>query len=132
MAKKILWILNLWLPPLLWAGMIFRFSSGSIPAASDVYWQDFIVKKVGHMILFAILAILFYRALVGEGVDRKKAAISAVLIALIYGAVDEFHQTFVPTRSGAIRDIGIDSIGIFISFLYTKIHLSKLVKKRLI
>ena len=126
MAKKILWFLNLWLPPLLWAGMIFRFSSGSIPAASDVYWQDFIVKKVGHMILFAILAILFYRALVGEGVDRKKAAISAVLIALIYGAVDEFHQTFTLGREARFRDTVIDGVGAALAVFLIYKYISKL------
>ncbi|KKS04101.1 MAG: VanZ family protein [Candidatus Woesebacteria bacterium GW2011_GWE1_41_24] len=106
--------------------MIFRFSSGSIPAASDVYWQDFIVKKVGHMILFAILAILFYRALVGEGVDRKKAAISAVLIALIYGAVDEFHQTFTLGREARFRDTVIDGVGAGLAVFLIYKYISKL------
>ena len=126
MAKKILWFLNLWLPPLVWAGMIFRFSSGSIPAASDVYWQDFIVKKVGHIILFAVLAIFFYRALIGEGVNRKKAAILAVLISLTYGAVDEFHQTFTLGREARLRDTLIDGVGAGVAIFLIYKYISKL------
>ena len=111
MAKKILRLLNLWLPPLLWAAMIFQFSSGTIPKASSDVWMDFVIKKTGHIILFAVLAILFYRALLGEGVNRKRAAYFAVLIAIFYGAVDEFHQSFTQGREARLRDTFIDGLG---------------------
>lgn len=123
MAKKILRLLNLWLPPLVWAAMIFQFSSGTIPKASSDFWVDFVIKKTGHIILFAVLAILFYRALLGEGVNRKKAAYFAVLIALFYGAVDEFHQSFTQGREARLRDTFIDGVGagfaIFMIYKFT-------------
>lgn len=78
------------------------------------------------MILFAILAILFYRALVGERVDRKKAAISAVLIAFVYGAVDEFHQTFTLGREARLRDTLIDGVGAGIAIFLIYKYVSKL------
>ncbi len=110
-AKKILKFLSLWLPPVLWAAMIFKFSSGIVPSASQVYWQDFIVKKIGHVILFAVLAILVYRGLIGQGVGRKKAAISAVLISFMYGVSDEVHQMFTQGRESRFRDTLFDGIG---------------------
>jgi hypothetical protein len=126
--KKIIKFCNLWLPPLLWAGLIFKFSMGSIPVASPVYWQDFVFKKSGHVILFATLAILVYRALIGENVDRKKAAILATIIALFYGATDEFHQMFTQGREARIRDVVIDGFGggIVMSSIYS--FVSKLPK----
>jgi len=118
--NKILNFLGLWLPPILWAIMIFRFSSGNVPSASENYWLDFIVKKIGHVILFATLAILTYRGLLGEGVSRKKAAIWAVFISFSYGITDEFHQTFTQGREARFRDTVIDGFGagLAIYFIY--------------
>lgn len=111
MGKKILRFLSLWLPPLLWAAMIFKFSSGRVPIASQVYWQDFMVKKTGHVILFSTLSVLIYRGLIGGGVNRKKAAILAVVISLLYGASDEFHQMYTQGREARVRDVLIDGTG---------------------
>ncbi len=111
MEKKIIKFLNLWLPVVLWAGLIFKFSSGSVPSASQIYWQDFAVKKAGHVLLFGIFAVLVYRGLTGQRLNRKKAAIWAVFMAFFYGATDEYHQMFTQGREARIRDILIDGVG---------------------
>jgi hypothetical protein len=120
--NKTLRFLSLWLPSVLWAALIFKFSSGSVPSASQVYWQDFIAKKIGHFILFAILSVFVYRGLIGEGVNRKKAAILAVAVAFLYGASDEMHQMFTQGREARIRDVLIDGLGaaatIFLIYKY--------------
>lgn len=119
----------MWLPPILWAVMIFKFSSGRVPVASQVYWQDFIVKKTGHVILFSTLSVLIYRGLVGEGLNRKKAAILAVITAFLYGASDEFHQMYTQGREARIRDVLIDGTGAgLITFIVYK-FVNKLPKK---
>jgi len=45
-------------------------------------------------------------------------------LAMLYGMTDEFHQTFVPTRTGQPRDVLIDLIGItcVMIFLYKRQH----------
>lgn len=129
MAKKILKFLSLWLPPVLWAAMIFKFSSGTVPSASRVYWLDFIVKKAGHIILFATLAILVYRGLIGQGVGRKKAAILAVLISFTYGVSDEIHQMFTQGRESRFRDTVIDGVGAGIAMYLVYKFVSVLPKK---
>jgi VanZ family protein len=108
---KIVRSLNLWLPAILWAGLIFKFSSGTVPSVSQIFWQDFAVKKVGHFLLFGVLAVLIYRGLLGQGLSRKKAAMWAVFTAFFYGATDEFHQMFTQGREARVRDIFIDGIG---------------------
>jgi len=128
MKKKILLKLNFWLPVVLWMALIFHFSSGSIPVASTVYWQDFTVKKTGHMLLFGALAILIYRALVGEGMNRKKAAIWAVVLSTFYGGTDEFHQMFTQGREARVRDVFIDGIGASIFTYLTYRILPKMPK----
>ena len=121
MKKKVIKLLNLWLPVVLWAALIYKFSSGIIPTASQVYWQDFAVKKVGHFLLFGVLAVLIYRGLIGQGVARKNAALLAVLLAFMYGATDEYHQMFTQGREARVRDVIIDGVGagIVIFFIYS-------------
>jgi VanZ family protein len=122
MSNKILKQFSAWLPVLLWAILIFHFSSETIPVASSVLWQDFAVKKTGHILLFGALGILVYRALIINGVEKKRALIWAIILAIIYGASDEFHQMFTEGREARIRDVFIDGLGATIfSFLTYKI-----------
>jgi VanZ family protein len=48
-------------------------------------------------------------------VRLSAALVSAAAIALAYAIVDEYHQSFVPTRHGAISDVAIDALGIGIA-----------------
>ena len=127
--RKIIKFLDLWLPVILWAALIFKFSSGTVPVASTVYWQDFAVKKTGHVLLFGALAILIYRGLIGEGVSRGKAAIWAVLMAFLYGATDEYHQMFTQGREARVRDVFIDGVGAGILIFLVYRYLPKFPKK---
>lgn len=109
--------------------MIFKFSSGQIPKASGAFWLDFVIKKAGHLILYAALAVLIYRGLIGEGVGRKKAAILGAVFAFLYGVSDELHQTFVQGREARFRDTVIDGFGAsFFMFLIYK-YIGKLPGK---
>lgn len=109
--QKIFKILNFWLPPILWASAIFTVSSFSVGSSSEFYWKDFVIKKTAHIIEYGILATLVYRALVNYGVLKKKAMIYACLAALLYGATDEFHQSFTPGRGPKVTDVAIDTAG---------------------
>jgi|SRR3989344_552397 len=134
MVKKLWFFLFYWLPPLSLMTIIFILSSRQSISVGKSYEVNFVTFKSMHILEYTLLYFLLFRAYYRSFKKNNKNYIFvlAVITTLVYATFDEFHQTFVPTRSGAIRDIGIDSIGIFISFLYTKIHLSKLVKKRLI
>ncbi len=129
MNKKILRQLDLWLPVAVWAYLIFNFSSGTVPVASGVFWQDFAVKKTGHMILFGALAILIYRGLLGENIPKKKAAIWAVILAFFYGASDEIHQMFTQGREARVRDVAFDTLGAGIVVFLMYRFLQKLPKR---
>ena len=129
MKDKILKEVSLWAPPVLWALLIFHFSSGTVPVASPVYWQDFAVKKTGHVLLFGFLSILVYRALRGDGFDRKKALIWAIIFATVYGGTDEFHQMFTQGRESRVRDVFIDAAGAIVATFIVYEFLPKLPKQ---
>ncbi|KKR10709.1 MAG: Acetobutylicum phosphotransbutyrylase [Candidatus Woesebacteria bacterium GW2011_GWA1_39_21] len=104
-------ILQFWVPFLLWAAVIYSFSSSDAIKTSAVHWQDFIVKKTAHITEYFIFALLLYRALVNSRIAPKNALICVLVTALLYGTSDEFHQTFTPTREPTIRDVLIDFCG---------------------
>jgi VanZ family protein len=109
--QKINFFIIYYLPVIAWASLIFKLSSGTVPSASAVYWQDFVVKKLAHVTFFGFLSFLIYRALVASGVDKKKAVITAIVLTILYGATDEFHQSFTQGRESRLRDIGFDTLG---------------------
>jgi len=84
----------------------------------DFEFIHFIVRKCGHLSEYAVLALLNLRAVkrsqcdAGRGWSWKAAGIS-LLIAAIYAATDEWHQSFIPGRTAALADVLIDSSGAF-------------------
>jgi len=104
-------VLKYWLPPILWGLVIFSFSSLQVGSSNEIYWKDFLFKKTAHIVEYAILAILLYRAMIGSDMDKKKALIISIVVASLYGFTDEFHQSFTPGREPKIRDVAIDTLG---------------------
>ncbi|OGK21236.1 hypothetical protein A3C23_01855 [Candidatus Roizmanbacteria bacterium RIFCSPHIGHO2_02_FULL_37_13b] len=118
-----------WLPASLWMALIFILSSRPKIGIMQNTGLDFIIFKSLHVIEYAILFFLIFRALHKTShISVKKQFIASFLIAFFYAVSDEFHQTFVPSREGRIRDIFIDSIGISLSFAFIKGKLDLIFK----
>jgi VanZ family protein len=97
-----------WLPPLLWAALILILTSipGShIPASP---FRNF--DKVVHLTIYGVLGWLTARSWAN---GSRVAATALVALALVscFGALDEWHQQFIPQRSMDILDWTADSIG---------------------
>jgi VanZ family protein len=75
----------------------------------------FIVRKAGHIIEYAILALLVLRALrilrPAPTPWSWPLATITLLLAAAYGATDELHQRFVASRESSLHDVVIDSSG---------------------
>ncbi len=69
---------------------------------------DYPVRKCGHASEYAMLGMLCLGTLMAFGHARGKAFVLALPIGIFYAASDEFHQLFVPGRSGQITDVMID------------------------
>lgn len=100
-----------WIPSLCIMIFIFVASNRSHVQASETPLYNFIILKTFHACGYALLTLTNAYALNQMG-KRNKSWLLAALFALAYSISDEFHQQFIPTRSGSIRDIGIDLIGI--------------------
>jgi len=92
-----------WLPVLVWAAVIFTFSS--IPSLSTgLGGWDTVLRKGAHMTEYAILGALLLRAF-----GRETPAFAA---GVAYAASDEVHQHFVRGRHASPVDVLIDAVGV--------------------
>lgn len=100
------------LPVILW--MLVIFASSSIPADQFPKVKFWVWPKLVHLFFYIVLCFLVHRALTHQTRYPRLAVHSfffAILIALLYGATDEFHQLFTPGRHGSISDVLIDGFG---------------------
>lgn len=127
-------LLRAWLPPLLWMLAIYIGSTDAlssqhtsrflgpflrwlIPGISDaaIHGAQYVIRKIGHLTEYAVLALLFHRALRMAWSWRPgwnwRAAGIAFVLAAAYAVTDEFHQGFVATRYGSPFDVVIDATG---------------------
>ena len=110
--------------------MVVIFTFSSIPSAElpDFDWADRIVKKGGHALGYGLLALSYLRALKGDHKGfNTRWLITAWVMATLYSATDEFHQSFVPGRHPAATDVLIDAVGAATALM---IHHSMLRTKR--
>ena len=78
---------------------------------------EFVVRKGAHMFSYCLLAVLLFMSIYEK--DIKKAIIIAFIGTFLYACSDEFHQLFIPGRSGEFRDVMIDSLGSTIGLILT-------------
>ena len=121
-------IILLWLPPIIWASIIFMFSAHPSVRTSEIHWQDFIIKKSFHFFIFAVLCLFLYRAF-RETNNKKKSGYLSFFITSFYGATDEIHQSFTSGREPALRDFLIDSAGALFTIYLIYKYLPKLPEK---
>lgn len=120
--KKFISILPRWIPALLMMGIIFLFSSRTGTELPDFLSWDYVVKKASHVIGYGLLATAFYFALRFAPKNRWLAW----LLAILYSATDEFHQSFVPGRHPSFVDILVfDNLGAVIALCLSSTFVRK-------
>ena len=69
------------------------------------------IRKLAHVTEYAVLALLVARAL--DRPWRTRDAIAAIALAFcaVHASLDEWHQTFVPSRVGCVADAFLDTFG---------------------
>jgi VanZ family protein len=101
-----------WIAVVFWMGVIFALSGTPSFASPFAPVYNFILRKLAHLTVYAVLTVLLFRALRLHAARPTHAWLLAMLVAAVYACSDEWHQTFVPGRGGTVRDVVIDSMGI--------------------
>ena len=95
--------ISLWLPVIVWAAVIFTFSS--IPGlGTGLGGVDTILRKGAHIAEYAIFGLLLLRAIGRE--------LPALALGAAYAITDEIHQHFVGGRHASPIDVLIDTVGL--------------------
>lgn len=129
-------ILKVWLPSVIWVAIIAiestNLGSGSHTAqllypilhflfgmkmARVAFWNN-LLRKTGHVIGYAIMSVLFFRSWRGTFPRLSTQwclqwATIALLSTALVASLDEWHQSFLPSRTGAVRDVILDTAAAF-------------------
>ena len=126
------------MPVVAWMLLIFAGSSDVLSAEHTsrflipfLRWLDptisynailaihFTLRKLGHFCEYAVLAALLWRALRGtfSELSNRLVCTSTFLIAAAFAASDEFHQSFVPSRTSSAHDVMVDCLGAITAIL---------------
>ena len=121
-----------WLPVILWMCFIFwmsteAYSSYNTFSLTETILQFLfprissyevglihaVIRKGGHVIEYFILSLLLFRAFRGGSTASWKWrwSLFGVIGVALWAISDEWHQSFVPTRTASVIDVGIDTAG---------------------
>jgi VanZ family protein len=91
-----------------------------------------VIRKCAHVTEYAILALLLWRAVRSLPALSVKMSLSfgaALLGCAVFAATDEFHQSFVKSRTPSVRDVLLDVagavVGLLIGASFTRRHFKK-------
>lgn len=126
-------LLRAWWPAVVWIGLIGvestdYFSSentgdflypllvrlfGQIDPEDFFLWHHYL-RKAGHVVGYGILGLLLlrgWRATLARTREWNwRPAIFAWLATASVAAMDEWHQSFIRSRTGSVRDVALDSV----------------------
>jgi VanZ family protein len=121
-----------WLPALGWMIVIFAASTDLMSAehtsrfirpflqwlnphvsAATIASVQFAVRKAAHVTEYAVLGALLLRAFRSQQSSQRRLAVAALAFAVsvAWASLDEFHQSFVASRTGSPADVMIDVCG---------------------
>jgi VanZ family protein len=123
-------ITHYWLPVLLMLMVQFTFSTGAFssdetskvvipvltfllhhPTSDQLLFWHHVVRKAAHVSEYFVLGILVYRALRINMLKPVTVRMFTMLFIAGAAMMDEFHQSFIPSRGPSIFDVGWDCIG---------------------
>ena len=132
-----------WIPAILWMGFIYWMSTDTFSSENTFscvetllrFWvpkisfQEMVslnalIRKAAHVTEYFVFGLLLFRMFRGSSVSswNWRWPILAVIAVALWAASDEFHQSFVPSRTASAADVAIDTAGgilaQFVAFLW--------------
>jgi VanZ family protein len=126
-------LLKVWIAAILWL-IVIAIESTALASANNTSrllypllhflfgmdWEHFeplhfFLRKGGHVFGYGLLSILFFRAwretlpALGDPKWTWRWANISVLGTALVASLDEWHQSFIPTRTGTVRDVVLDT-----------------------
>jgi len=115
---------SIWLGVVLFLGTAYFAATNTAPfilpllkklapggSSAQLHAIHMVLRKLTHMAEYAVLALLWFWAIVVHTGHPVRAAWIALMVCLACAVADEAHQVIVPTRSGSLQDVAIDVTG---------------------
>ena len=83
-----------------------------------------IVRKLAHFSIYTLVGICIMGFISTFNIILLKRFLISLFVGLIYAISDEYHQSFVPGRGPSIRDVCIDTAGVFFGIIIVLIIIS--------
>lgn len=77
-----------------------------------------VARKGAHAILYGVLGYLSFNVFLREKM-KWMSALAALIFSFCASVLDEFHQTFVPGRTGQVWDVQIDTVSALVVIALT-------------
>jgi VanZ family protein len=121
-----------WLMVVVWAGFIFYLSTSGFGPSFTTWlliqilsflhivvspqrfeFLHFCMRKLAHITEYCIFSLLIYASFLNakDFEWQPRMALRSVVIAGLYSLTDEYHQSYVATRTASLIDCGIDTAG---------------------
>ena len=136
-------LLRAWWPAVVWAGLICLESTDSFSSDNtgsllykllssiyanvnlhDILVLNFFLRKTGHVLGYGMLSLLLLRGWRAT-LDPVRAWLGRVTLlswlgTVFVAAMDEWHQSYIPSRTGTWRDVVLDGTAglVFLSIAY--------------
>lgn len=136
-------LVKYWLPVLLWMGLIFWMSTGMFSWTNTYHFLEPILRsikpslshysivminnglrKAGHVTEYFISGLLVFRAFKAGSTEPRILhwAMLSVAFIVLLAASDEFHQSFVVSRTASFLDVGIDTGGGLLAICFSMLR----------
>jgi VanZ family protein len=114
-----------WGPAATWAAVLFLLSaSPDLPVSG---WARAIPDEVLHLVAYTVLgATLAHARFHGA---RGVAHVAMIALGALYGAADEWHQSFVPGRVSSLGDWSADVLGVVLGYVLSWTLASALLRR---
>ncbi|KEO81084.1 VanZ family protein [Tumebacillus flagellatus] len=95
----------------------FTYDGDAVTYLKPYGFVEFFIRKGAHITEYFILCFFLWQTYASTKLSRFAVYVLAAVTAVLYAASDEWHQTFVPNRTGHPIDVGMDSVGVVLALL---------------
>ena len=88
-----------------------------VKKAKVLYKIESVIRKIAHFSIYALVGVLLMALLSTYNITDKNKIIFTIILGAIYASSDEFHQSFIPGRSGEVKDVMLDTLGVAVGGL---------------
>jgi len=121
-----------WLPVTLWMGFIYWMSTDTFSSQNTFPWVETLlrflvpkisfqelvflhtlIRKTAHVTEYFVFGLLLFRTFRGGSASSWswRQRLFALIIVVLWAASDEFHQSFVSSRTASAVDVAVDTAG---------------------